>query len=286
MDLLQLRYFKKVAELENMTRAAEELIVAQPAISKMIHQLESELECKLFDRVGRNIKLNNEGMLLLAYTNDILDNVDRIYRSFRDGKIVISPIHFSVPIGSSLIPKILSEFNTLYPEYHIIINTSKSINPIDIELFQTLHEIHEENACTVLREEIVLAVPKDHSLAEKDIIDLNDIKDYSIIGPSSKRSYMQLMQTFFDQAGFHPKMTLEIDNPETLRKLINIGYGISFVPKQTWIDTVQKSIKFIHINSPKCYRYINLRWKKGYLPENIIAFRDYLLDFFEKLQKT
>ena len=162
MDLLQLRYFKKVAELENMTKAAEELIVAQPAISKIIHQLESELECKLFDRVGRNIKLNNNGMLLLAYTNDILDNVDRIYRSFRDGKNVIPPIYFSVPIGSSLIPKILSEFNALYPEYHIIINTSKSINPIDIELFQTLHEIHEENACTVLREEL-------YSLSQKII---------------------------------------------------------------------------------------------------------------------
>lgn len=280
MDLLQLRYFKKVAELENMTRAAEELSVAQPAISKMIHQLESELDCRLFDRVGRNIKLNNEGMLLLSYTNDILDNIDRIYRSLKGGRIVIPPIYFSVSVGSSLIPRILNEFNTLYPEYHIAINTNKSANPIDIELFQSLHEIHEENACTVLREEIVLAVPKGHALAEKDTIKLNDIKDYSIIGPTSKRSYMQLMKPFFEMAGFHPEMTLEIDNPETLRKLINIGFGISFVPKETWVDTVQKNIKFIHINSPECYRYINIRWKKGYLPENVNAFRDFLIDFF------
>ena len=280
MDLLQLRYFKKVAELENMTKAAEELRVAQPAISKMIRQLETELGSQLFDRIGRNIKLNNQGRLLLIYTNDILDNIDRIYRTIKGGETVIPPICFSVSVGSSLIPRILQEFSSLYPEYRIVINTSKSADPIDIELFQTLHEIHEENACTVLREEIVLAVPKGHPLAEKESINLEEIKDYSIIGPSSKRSYMQLMQPFFDIAGFHPKMVLEIDNPETLRKLINIGFGISFVPKQTWIDTVEKNIKFIHIKAPECYRYINLRWRKGHLPENVVAFKDYLIDFF------
>lgn len=281
MDLLQLKYFKKVADLENMTKAAEELLVAQPAVSKMIRNLENELNCPLFDRIGRNIVLNENGKTLLVYTNDILNNVDKIYKTLKDKNEKHPPINFSVSVGSSLIPRILSEFSSLYPDYQISIITKKSSKPVDIELFQSLSSIQTENACSVLREEIVLAVPKNHPLAKKDSINLNEIKGYSLIGLSSSQSYLQLMQPFFTLAGFVPKVSFEIDNPETLRKLINMGFGISFVPKRTWVDTIQKNIKFIRINSPECYRYINLCWKKGYLPEDVCALRDYLIDFFK-----
>ncbi|MGN0660860.1 MAG: LysR family transcriptional regulator [Oscillospiraceae bacterium] len=280
MDLLQLRYFKTVAELENMTKAAKELFVAQPAVSKMIHQLENELGGELFDRVGRSIKLNERGKILLSYTNDILQNVDKIYSSLQSGSTASPPITFSVSVGSSLIPRILSDFNSLHPNNQIIVTTNPPSNGVDVELFQSLHEIREENARTILREDIVLAVPKNHPLADKKSINLSEIKNYSIIGPNRSKSYMQLMPPFFQMAGVEPEMSLEIDNPETLRKLINMGFGISFVPKQTWIDTVEENIRFIQIKSPCCYRYINIRWKKGYLPQNAVLFRDFLIDFF------
>ncbi len=76
MDILQLTYFKKIAELENVSKASEELMVAQPSLSKVIKTLETELDTKLFDRVGKKIVLNNNGRILLAHTNLILQNIE------------------------------------------------------------------------------------------------------------------------------------------------------------------------------------------------------------------
>ncbi|MGN0164631.1 MAG: LysR family transcriptional regulator [Lachnospiraceae bacterium] len=280
MDLLQLKYFKRVTEFESITKAADSLSVAQPAVSKMIKQLEEELHGPLFDRVGRNIRLNDRGRLLLAYTTEILNNIDRIYDSLQSGSSAKEKIYFSVTVCSSLIPKILSEFSRLHPDYQIVINTSGTRNPVDIELFQSLNEYNEENIHTILKEEIVLAVPREHPLSDLDSINLHEIQNYTLIGLKPERSYMKLMEPFFKIAGVTPDMSLEIDNPETLRKLINIGYGLSFVPRKTWIDTDTEHVKFISINSPNCYRLINLKWKEGYLSPAVLSFKDFLMDFF------
>lgn len=280
MDLLNLRYFQRVAEYQNITRAAESLSVAQPAVSKMIKQLENELNGPLFDRVGRNIQLNERGKLLLAYTTDILQNVDRIYESLQTGSHLCERISFCVAVGSSLIPRILSEFRQLHPSYQIAITTDSRQTLVDLELFQSLHEIWEDNACTILKEEIALAVPKDHPLAQYDSIDLQEIRHHSLIGLRQERSYMQLMEPFFKLAGVTPNMSLELDNPETLRKLINAGYGVSFVPKLTWTDAKAENIRFVHIRYPSCYRYINIRWKKGYLSKAALELKNYLIELF------
>ena len=287
MDLLQLRYFKRVAEYQNITRAAESLSVAQPAISKMVRQLEEELNGPLFDRVGRNIRLNDRGRLLLAYATEILHNVDNIYESLQSGGPIRERISLNVAVGSSLIPRILTEFRQLHPDYQIAITTGNGQNVADLELFQSLQEIHEENACTILKEEIALAVPLEHPLAKFDEIDLEEIRPYSLIGLKPERSFMQLLEPFFIMAGVTPNMALELDNPETLRKLINAGYGVSFVPQHTWVDVKGENIRFIHIRYPNCYRYINLRWKKGYLSRGSKEFRDYLIRLFsEDLHKA
>ncbi|MBO1511528.1 LysR family transcriptional regulator [Metabacillus bambusae] len=76
VDIQQLRHFKVIAELEHMTRASERLLVAQPALSKTIRLLEEEFQVKLFDRLGKNIHLNENGRILLKYTNQIMDNLD------------------------------------------------------------------------------------------------------------------------------------------------------------------------------------------------------------------
>ena len=76
MDLHSLLYFKKVAELQHLTRAAEELRVAQPSLSRTIASLEADLGVKLFDRVGKGIVLNRNGAILLRHTNNALRELE------------------------------------------------------------------------------------------------------------------------------------------------------------------------------------------------------------------
>ena len=72
MELYQLRQFAAVAKLENMTRAARSLHVAQPAVSKTIRNLESELGAPLFERTGKGLRRTPQGDILLRYARDIL----------------------------------------------------------------------------------------------------------------------------------------------------------------------------------------------------------------------
>ena len=76
MELLQLKYFKTVAELEKISAAAEALYISAPALSTSIARLEKELGTKLFDRTNNRIRLNRQGHIFLRYVNQIFNNLD------------------------------------------------------------------------------------------------------------------------------------------------------------------------------------------------------------------
>lgn len=117
MDLLSLRYFQTVAKLENMTRAAEILQISQPAISKMIKNLEGELNVKLFDRTGKYIRLNEYGKRFLV-------KVDLALQTLEEGKTELldlserptGTVVIFIQAGSYLLPDMITLFRQKYPE--------------------------------------------------------------------------------------------------------------------------------------------------------------------------
>lgn len=87
MELQQLTYFKAAAEFENLSRAAEELYISQPALSKVIRRLEADLGTELFDRQGKTVRLNDTGRIALAYTNEILQSVENMRDSLYEQRL-------------------------------------------------------------------------------------------------------------------------------------------------------------------------------------------------------
>ena len=87
MELLQLRYFLVAAQYQHMTKAAEHLQIAQPALSQAIHRLEAELGVPLFERKNRSIELNDEGKFLQKRLIPILSSLDRLPEELRKGKL-------------------------------------------------------------------------------------------------------------------------------------------------------------------------------------------------------
>ena len=83
MELLQLRYFLVAAQYQHMTKAAEHLQIAQPALSQAIHRLEAELGVPLFERKNRSIELNDEGKFLQKRLIPILSSLDRLPEELR-----------------------------------------------------------------------------------------------------------------------------------------------------------------------------------------------------------
>ena len=115
MDISQLKYFEVCANLENITKAADKLNIVQPALSQSIRKLEVELGVNLFDRIGRSIRLNDNGRILLKYTGQILALMESAKGELQDHiKRETGLLRIQILCGSSLIPELLSSFRTLY----------------------------------------------------------------------------------------------------------------------------------------------------------------------------
>ncbi len=111
MDLQQLRYFKKTAELEHMTKAACELLIAQPSLSKTIRGLEEELGAPLFDREKKRIRLNSNGKILLDCVNRVEQCLQDIRKDLEQNRQMenrqVTLLLKSTPI---ILPKVIQQF--------------------------------------------------------------------------------------------------------------------------------------------------------------------------------
>ena len=290
MDIHALTYFKKVAELQHFTRAAEELRVAQPSLSRTIAALETELGVKLFDRVGKNIVLNRFGEILLRHTNNILQELQDIRTELleerQEGGRTVT---ISLYAASKLLPQLVTAFKAEYPAIRLQI-IQEDLNKVgererDISIFSSIQPAGGENSRMLIEEELLMALPEDSPLARESALDLRDAANMEFICLHKGKSLRTITDMYCQIAGFSPSVVLECDSPETVRELICAGMGISFVPSITWGGMDTRNIVLRPLSFPNCKRYINLSWRKrGYLSPAVLLFRDFVEDYFAALK--
>ena len=145
INFTSLMYFQKVAELEHLTKAAEALHIAQPALSRTIRSMEEELDVSLFTHQGRNIHLTRDGHILLKYTNKILGSLDDLRQELQDSRDLQQlTVKLAIMSSSRLIPAFLMKFKEEYPEtiLEIVPQNSDSANAsrTDLTLFCLLRD--------------------------------------------------------------------------------------------------------------------------------------------------
>lgn len=148
MDItfLMLTYFQKIAQTQHLTRAAEQLHVSQPALSKTLSSLEEILQTPLFDRTGRGITLNRNGEIFLQYTNRILAELADAKRALdAAGQEKRRRVTLALRVASSVVPDMLTEFKLLHPQIMLQIlqqdnaeDGENSAKQADLTLFSSL----------------------------------------------------------------------------------------------------------------------------------------------------
>lgn len=293
MDLLQLTYFKKIAELENVSKASRELLVAQPALSKTIRILETELDVKLFDRVGKKIYLNANGQILLKHANEILRNLEDAKSELHDiNSKMIGTVTISLQAATRMLPQLLLGFKQLYPTIKIIVKKQydniKAIKAenfnCDFHIYSSQNELTHPNGTTLLKEECLIGFSKSHRLATAEFIDMRDLKDEDFIILQDKQCLSDITTEYCLQAGFSPNIILECDHQSAVFSLIEHNMGIAFIPTKTWDIKQHPDIVLKRIRNKKCYRYINMIQKNsGYTSSMATYFKEYIIDFFNNL---
>lgn len=291
MELQHLRYYVDIARLESVSRAAERNHVAQPAMSRVVALLEREFGVALFDRVGRNIRLNACGKILLKAAEQSLSILDSVqeeidyYNGHMTGEVKVclqAPLReFSALCQSfrEIYPLVeldvqkpsIDECTQLSPEYDLFIYMGPAMHNGDYQTGE------------LLKEEVVALVSKKNPLAQRDEISLRDLAQQEFVMP---QVYMLQKLVIADcyQAGFVPQKIGVANHPSGQQMLIDtLPERRAVVAFKAFTDVWSDDYKMLPITEPDCGVAVNLAWSRANpLRPSAEAFRDYTLRFFQE----
>ncbi|MEE2642873.1 MAG: LysR family transcriptional regulator [Planctomycetota bacterium] len=238
----QLRYFVKVAELRNFTRAAESCNVSQPSLSQQIGKLERELGYPLFERLGRKIVLTDSGEILYEHASRILSHVEEAEVQIQDaaemgrGKVVIGAIPTIAPY---LVPGILHQFTTDYPKAHVEVHELVTADAIrkclesEIDLILLALPFSEDGLRveSLFEEELFVVLAKNHPLAGKERLLARDIQTEQFVLLNEAHCLSENVLSFCNQKSFTPTVTCQGSQLQTIQELVSVGKGISLIPE-------------------------------------------------------
>lgn len=273
MELTQLRYFLEVAKTQHVTKSAETLHVAQPALTQAIHRLENELEVPLFSSKGRNIVLTPYGKYFYEKLEPLLKSLSELPENLRDmAKTENATIHLNVLAASSLVTEAIIEYQKIDDALHIQIHQNEKNDMDDIRVTTEISARTHENKTSddsnfICTEKIFLAVPNIQEFQEKKEITFEGIKSIgqkwgfvSLLGSKHLRS---ICDKYCADAGIKPNIIFESDNPASVKNMIAANIGIGFWPEFSWGALDTSRVRLLKITKPDCKRDILITCKKN-----------------------
>ena len=284
MELSQLRYFMAVAQLEHMTRAAEQLHIAQPALTKAIRKLEGELGYALVARKGRNIVLTPAGHALRTLLAEPLDLLDAIPDKLRRvAEQEDHTIRLKVLAASTVVTACVIRYRKAHPEcqFDLMLGESGAGADVVVDTCDLRDRVHQGH---VFDERVMLAVPRESPLARLESVHLAKAREETFITLAGNRKFSDLCALWCRQAGFTPIRSYEGDSPATIRNLIALGCGVGFWPEKTWGDAGE-GIVTLPVLYPSCGRHLVISHVTDTIPNQVTqAFVDTLVqDMHEML---
>ncbi|MEK8126338.1 LysR family transcriptional regulator [Paenibacillus filicis] len=298
MEFRQLQYFVKVARKQHVTQAAEELHVAQSAVSRQIHQLEEELGVQLFVQKGRNLQLTSVGKLFLCRVEGILTDLERAVsevHEFMDPEQGEIRIGFPHSLGIYLLPTVVARFRESHPKvkFKLRQGTFNSLirdvmkGEIDLSFISPFPEKHSHvSGELLLQEELYAILPPGHALAGQEGIRLEQLRDESFVMFSEEYSLRNIVLEACTEAGFNPHIGFEGEETDTIRGLVAAGMGVSLLPEMALTEISQLQPMKVKVTDPRVTRSVGLIQRSGdKLPLVAEGFRKFLLEFFRVDEK-
>ena len=294
MNSKQLLFFKRTAELENMTKAAEDLMVSQPFLSRVIAELEAELGVELFDRKWRRLVLNSYGEAFFKRVVNIFKEADDAVKEIQDLKQA-QAARLKIATNVSLyMPGLLKTFTDQNPDLIIsqYSSTRKRLEKmilngdIDFAICCPPIESNEAIEDIVLRNEPgVIIYPKGHWLEKFGEIDFDDIKDETFICGSKGFGARDVMDEYMSKLNIHPKILIETVDTSSVLKYVASGLGVALVPySQVLMEPEFRSSYTKLKNNPS--GIVALCWRKGqYINQAGKLFMEKAADYFMSLDK-
>lgn len=302
MTLKHLKIFYEVCRVESITKAAENLNMAQPAVSTAIRELESFYHVKLFERMNRKIYITNAGSYLLEYADSILSQ-------FEESKDVLQDIAASTQIrigsnvsfGINYLSKIINDFKKKYPEipiYSLIQNSSQIEdrllhNELDFAIVDNLSENPSIKQTLLTSDTLIAMYSPDLEFSASHMLFFSNGQSHNEVSVSDFSKIPLLLrepgsgnrdtlERIFHQYGIHPCIALESTSTQALVEFCLNGQGVLFLPAaqaNPFISSgqlLELSVKNMDIKRNYYFSYHH----KKYLTKSMRCFSDYILHDF------
>lgn len=272
MELHQLRYFVAVAQTGSFTRAAEQCHVSQPALSQQIQKLERNLGHRLFNRLGKRAVLSEAGKVLLHQARQVLTMLENAERQVRDfdqlghGQLAVGAIPTVAPY---VLPDVLQAYGRLFPQVELLIHEDLTAHLVEAvamgELDLALVALPIANprlVCeTLLTEPLLLALPKQHPLASRPRISLDDVRSERFIVLDEMHCLGEQMLAICRQEGCH-RISCRSSQLSTVQALIALGQGISLLPNMARAADHSRHIVYRPLATGRIERTVAAIWHR------------------------
>ena len=287
VDIRQLRFFVEIVRYGNFTKAAEQLHVAQPAVSMSIKKLEEELELVLFNRREKKVSLTAEGEIFLVHAQRILMEVKSAETEMDELRgLSKGEVRVGIPpmLSAFFFPDIIRDFVKRYPNLHLSVygegawRIQKMIEQGELDMGVIAAGIYPENleVRRFLREEVVICVPVGHPFSDRKAVKFGEFMQQPLVFYKEGYYIRELIFDVMKGTGIAPNIVFETNLFSLNKSLVRNGLGISTFLRMVVSD--DKDLRAVSFDPP-LYLNLLIAWKKlAYLSRANRAFVDFLLD--------
>ena len=244
LDSRQLRAFVSLAKHGSFSRAAEELNLSQSAVSHSVKALETDLGCRLLDRVGKRVSLNSAGEHFLFYAEKVLKNMGAARQSVEQ-VIMEGGNRLRVAAGTTachyLLPRVLREFKDSFPRCQLSIEPSDSRkaislikeNRVDVALSLEPEKETNVNFRPLFSDELQFLLHPDHPWVKRRHVVRDDLPRQTIILHTRTSHTYKLIEQYFKREDMPLNSVLELGNMEGIKAMVKLDLGIGVVAPWT-----------------------------------------------------
>ncbi|MEH6566087.1 MAG: LysR family transcriptional regulator [Halopseudomonas sp.] len=271
MDTANLSAFLAVADSGSFSRAAEQLHLTQPAISKRIAMLEQQLDARLFDRIGRKVTLTEAGRALKPRAQEVLGLLNDTRRALSNlsdnvqGRLSMATSHH---IGLHRLPPVLREFTCAYPDVALDIQFLDSEvayeqvlqGEIELAVITLAPEVEPPVVAELIwHDPLDLVIAPEHPLAHAAVLDLAKLAAYPAVFPGANTFTHRIVSTLFEQHQIKPYISMSTNYMETIKMMVSIGLAWSVLPR----SMLDSQVRALSIPGIRMQRDLGCIWHSG-----------------------
>lgn len=270
INLNEVHYFIELARVKNFTKAANNLFISQPALSKAIKNLELALDTHLIERNTKSVSLTLEGENFYKSSKKSLGIIESEISKMKDSlSSCKKTLTLGIPpvIGSVYFTSIIANFSEIYPNIEVKIieegsnDIKNEVEEKNLELGVVIFPIKSDKleAIPLSSGEVMLVVSKKHYLANREFVDVKELSDENFI--TFNDNFMMYNKTIkaCSDCGFNPKIRMKSSQWDFIVEMVSLNQGISILPKPIVERFKMNDISLIPISNP------SITWDVGFI---------------------